>query len=416
MRDRTILKEDIERWIGSRVEVIFDIEPQERRRLLLSWEERESIVAGIQKGVLDSELVSWAPLGGLGDFSPLLWWAVTLGDTQMVTAILGRGVNPDEPTILAEASTRPRSTLFESLPFPDIVKLLLGHGASVEARDALMRTPLHLATRHGPLTVAALLEAGANPLADDCYGQKPIAAVVGCTESQEVYQLLLDAGLAALEHTPLPPLVLRAAGKCEADKNVDVNVLSPYECMIFIDAPIQDAGQALSHLLPDATWYPGRKECIVIASETKLNVLHLCKFGSMDWLVIVTPSQRGNTTKGYEQLSCDMSGKLECRALCIRSDSSWEFKAGVMTEYCSRGEATAMDYAEVGGEGPGAIEAIPEAIASEFSRWASGRAVSLPEIWTFYDGYCHRLCFAGQDEDLVRVDSFVADSRKLENV
>lgn len=135
MRDRTILKEDIARWIGSRVEVIFDIEPQERRRLLLSWEERESIVAGIQKGVLDSELVSWAPLAGLGDFSPLLWWAVTLGDTQMVTAILGRGVNPDEPTILAEASTRPRSTLFESLPFPDIVKLLLGHGASVEARD-----------------------------------------------------------------------------------------------------------------------------------------------------------------------------------------------------------------------------------------------------------------------------------------
>lgn len=58
----------------------------------------------------------------------------------------------------------------------DVIKLLLKHGAEIEAQSASGTTPLHDACRFGsPDAIKALIESGANPLRKNKFGHKPLS-------------------------------------------------------------------------------------------------------------------------------------------------------------------------------------------------------------------------------------------------
>jgi len=82
---------------------------------------------------------------------------------------------------------------------PDIVHLLLKHGANVNAHDQNEDTPLHLATKaiytHSAAIIHLLLKAGANINCRNTYGNKPIHCLLGWSKhTGEIANELINAG------------------------------------------------------------------------------------------------------------------------------------------------------------------------------------------------------------------------------
>ena len=82
-----------------------------------------------------------------------------------------------------------------TLDCPNIVRLLLEHGADVNVRQYIGLTPLHRASMDGALEVArVLLEHGANVQAEDNSGRTPFQVVSSRKNRDEMTKLLLKCG------------------------------------------------------------------------------------------------------------------------------------------------------------------------------------------------------------------------------
>lgn len=90
---------------------------------------------------------------------------------------------------------------------PEILRLLIDHGANVLAKDRLGRHPLHLAAFRGRCdAIAMLLDAHADIGALDSSLQTPLLLAVGAGQSETV-ELLIQRGarLDALDQAGKPP-------------------------------------------------------------------------------------------------------------------------------------------------------------------------------------------------------------------
>ncbi|KAJ4162901.1 hypothetical protein NW754_014322 [Fusarium falciforme] len=96
--------------------------------------------------------------------------------------------------VLVQSCARDDSLDADSAPFYNMARMLISHGADVNARDTELLTPLHSAADYDLLPmVDLLLEAGADPNARDFEGTTPLgqAAVVG---NIEMIQSLIKYG------------------------------------------------------------------------------------------------------------------------------------------------------------------------------------------------------------------------------
>ncbi|KAI1177031.1 hypothetical protein F4777DRAFT_222673 [Nemania sp. FL0916] len=124
--------------------------------------------------------------------TPMLY-AIRNGHATVVGALLEKCVMVDSQvnkmTLLSHASVQGHEA---------IVRVLLMHGANVEARDNYGRTPLSYAAM--PLdrnkgVVELLLESGARIESKDHYGRTPLSrAVTSWEQDQDVIHLLLESG------------------------------------------------------------------------------------------------------------------------------------------------------------------------------------------------------------------------------
>src|SRR4030095_12671335 len=85
--------------------------------------------------------------------------ACATGDTEAVRTLLA-----EEPALARERLTGETTGLHLAGPHPDVVRVLLAHGADPNARDGGDNaTPLHFAAAHGDVeSVRLLLDAGAD--------------------------------------------------------------------------------------------------------------------------------------------------------------------------------------------------------------------------------------------------------------
>jgi ankyrin repeat protein len=117
--------------------------------------------------------------------------AAAVGCEPIVRELLQFGACPNLPSGVGGESALHRAAACGHI---DVVGLLVGHGAFVNARDDLGETPLHYAVREGlPSVISVLLAHGADPALpnDDCETPLHLASVIG---NKEVTRLLIASG------------------------------------------------------------------------------------------------------------------------------------------------------------------------------------------------------------------------------
>uniref|UniRef100_A0A182STM1 ANK_REP_REGION domain-containing protein n=1 Tax=Anopheles maculatus TaxID=74869 RepID=A0A182STM1_9DIPT len=88
--------------------------------------------------------------------------------------------------------------------FPDVVKLLLGHGANVQLRDVNGNSALHFAVECGCIkTVRLLLRHGANVGLKNSLGKSPLELAIA-SEHRKLIRMLVQCGAKTVESLALP--------------------------------------------------------------------------------------------------------------------------------------------------------------------------------------------------------------------
>jgi ankyrin repeat protein len=137
------------------------------------------------------------------DEAPPLQAAAWHGDSEMVRVLLAYKVDVNARCSQGWTPVHCVSQGFTAIPnisqsLPDVARLLLEHGADVNAQvsgsDSSGRTPLHVAVESNRAEVVrVLLEHGANVDAEDSQGRTPLHAAVGFNRA-EVVRVLLEHG------------------------------------------------------------------------------------------------------------------------------------------------------------------------------------------------------------------------------
>jgi ankyrin repeat protein len=113
--------------------------------------------------------------------------AIRFGHAAIVRRLIASGADPNAPTLW----TSSLHSAIRHLPDPAIVRLLIEHGATLDAGDGDNNTPLNFAARDNRLDLAAiLLEAGAGPNAETERGYR----VMQFARSDEMRDLLRRHG------------------------------------------------------------------------------------------------------------------------------------------------------------------------------------------------------------------------------
>ncbi len=126
---------------------------------------------------------------------PLLHYAAAAGCVEVVTVVLRLGGDPGLMDRGGHTALYAVANGCAAATGPEIVRLLVGAGADVNACDGVMRaTPLHMAARRGFTGIAeALLDCGAAIEARDKNGVTPFGRAVRCRK-QGVAELLAARG------------------------------------------------------------------------------------------------------------------------------------------------------------------------------------------------------------------------------
>lgn len=147
---------------------------------------------------------------GPGGATPLMM-AALYGDTALVKTLLDAGA---DPTVANDVGA---TALHWAAGEPDTVRILIAHGADVDARSTDGRTPLLVAAsiRGNSPAVSLLLDKGANPSAASAAGYGAITAVTEAAKQgdEPMLRLLLARG-ANVTKTGAPALAFAIRSEC----------------------------------------------------------------------------------------------------------------------------------------------------------------------------------------------------------
>jgi hypothetical protein len=154
------------------------------------------IVIGLEQADLRQQLrISKTDINTPDSFGrSLLHWAVIMGNSAAVEALLEHGVSP---TSVDKEQMTPLHNIFLSPPSSQVpcARLLLGAGAEVDALDAWGRTPFRIAVGYANISLDLLnmlINNGADVNHTDVYSQSPLLKSI--PGSKETTQLLLNHG------------------------------------------------------------------------------------------------------------------------------------------------------------------------------------------------------------------------------
>ena len=124
---------------------------------------------------------------------PILLWAVIHGDASLAEGLISKGAKVDE--LPSDSDGKTALHLAAEFDYPDVIRVLVKHGAQINARGNDRETPLHTAVSCGsPLAIRVLLELGADTEIKNWQGRSPahLAAYLGLIDSLRPF---VDAGL-----------------------------------------------------------------------------------------------------------------------------------------------------------------------------------------------------------------------------
>ncbi|MEM7147666.1 MAG: ankyrin repeat domain-containing protein [Verrucomicrobiota bacterium] len=114
-----------------------------------------------------------------------LFYAASLGNTEIITALLERGADPNVPDQL------PPILVAAFTGRPQTVEALLKHGADPNTTHAGGETALHVAVAHNdPYLIEILINAGIDPNVTDQNGNTPLHHAVENTRLTSIHSLL----------------------------------------------------------------------------------------------------------------------------------------------------------------------------------------------------------------------------------
>jgi ankyrin repeat protein len=245
-----------------------------------------------------------SPNAADGDGASALMAATLFGDAKMVGVLLEHGADPNR------AGPAGTTALMWAVPNVDKVRLLIAHGANVNARSDTERTPLLVAASY-PGTVdllRVLIDGGADLKAQDRTGATALALAVRSADV-DVVRFLVERGL---DPGALSPAAQRAAF-ARYDPPTTEQLIS------------KGLSPAPDLLVTAATWQPTNVLARWIESGANVNASNTAQYGRTPLLTAVTSEAEGPETL---QLLLDHGADPNVRTTEGESPLDWAIYKG----------------------------------------------------------------------------------------